>query len=293
MKIERINENTIKCTLNKNDLAARDLAVSDFTYGSEKTNLLFQEMTSAVSQKFGFQANDASLSIEAIPISDESIEIIISKVDDPEELDTRFSKFTPTPDDVEEAIQESIEQNGNDINKANELLNLLSSFHDALAGIAASSKGSHGTGPGRGSRITSPNMTSSSPEAPDGLLSPEVPLFPDAITETEPPIAPPPTQEVFMTFSFLKIDDVIELSCILKDRYHGESALYQKDRQFFLLISSKDHQPQEFNQICNIICEYGHHAKYSRYSKLFLDEYCELLIENNALESLREVKSCP
>ena len=33
--------------------------------------------------------------IEAIPVSIDSIILIISKVDDPEELDTRFSKFTP------------------------------------------------------------------------------------------------------------------------------------------------------------------------------------------------------
>ena len=45
--------------------------------------------------QFGFEANDIPLMIEAIPISSESIILIISKVEDPEELDTRFSKFTP------------------------------------------------------------------------------------------------------------------------------------------------------------------------------------------------------
>ena len=33
--------------------------------------------------------------IEAIPVSADSIILIISKEDDPEELDTRFSRFTP------------------------------------------------------------------------------------------------------------------------------------------------------------------------------------------------------
>ena len=33
--------------------------------------------------------------IEAIPVSAESIILIITKVEDPEELDTRFSKFAP------------------------------------------------------------------------------------------------------------------------------------------------------------------------------------------------------
>ena len=36
--------------------------------------------------------------IEAIPSSSDSITLIITKVEDPEELDTRFSKFTPAGD---------------------------------------------------------------------------------------------------------------------------------------------------------------------------------------------------
>ena len=36
--------------------------------------------------------------IEAIPVTSDSIILIITKVEDPEELDTRFSKFTPFKD---------------------------------------------------------------------------------------------------------------------------------------------------------------------------------------------------
>ena len=45
--------------------------------------------------QFGFQAENIPLMIEAIPLSSESIILIITKVEDPEELDTRFSKFSP------------------------------------------------------------------------------------------------------------------------------------------------------------------------------------------------------
>ena len=44
MKIEKINENQIKCTLNKNDLASRQIKVSELAYGTEKAKLLFQDM---------------------------------------------------------------------------------------------------------------------------------------------------------------------------------------------------------------------------------------------------------
>ena len=47
--------------------------------------------------EFGFEAEDIPLMIEAIPASSDSIVLIITKVEDPEELDTRFSKFSPSP----------------------------------------------------------------------------------------------------------------------------------------------------------------------------------------------------
>ena len=40
--------------------------------------------------EFGFEADDIPLMIEAIPASSDSIVLIITKVEDPEELDTRF-----------------------------------------------------------------------------------------------------------------------------------------------------------------------------------------------------------
>ena len=36
MKIEKINENQIRCTLNKDDLVDRQLRISELAYGTEK-----------------------------------------------------------------------------------------------------------------------------------------------------------------------------------------------------------------------------------------------------------------
>lgn len=45
------------------------------------------------SYEFGFEAEDIPLMIEAIPVSADCIVLIVTKVDDPEELDTRFPNF--------------------------------------------------------------------------------------------------------------------------------------------------------------------------------------------------------
>lgn len=54
MKIEKINENQIKCTLNKNDLASRQIKVSELAYGTEKAKLLFQDMSSRLPANLDF-----------------------------------------------------------------------------------------------------------------------------------------------------------------------------------------------------------------------------------------------
>ena len=54
------------------------------------------------SDELGFEAENIPLIIEAVPISNECIMLIVTKVDDPEELDTRFSRFTPSSDDSDE-----------------------------------------------------------------------------------------------------------------------------------------------------------------------------------------------
>ena len=99
MKIERINENQIRCTLTSSDLSARNLNLGELAYGTEKAKKLFHEMIQKASNEVGFEAEDIPLMVEAIPLSSESIMLIITKIEDPEELDTRFSRFSPAAED--------------------------------------------------------------------------------------------------------------------------------------------------------------------------------------------------
>ena len=51
--------------------------------------------------QFGFEADNIPLMIEAIPVNLDSVILIVTKVEDPEELDTRFSKFSPYKDNAQ------------------------------------------------------------------------------------------------------------------------------------------------------------------------------------------------
>ena len=96
MKIEKVNDNQIRCTLTREDLASRELKISELAYGTENAKSLFHDMMQQANFEFGFEAEDIPLMIEAIPLNADCIVLIITKVEDPEELDTRFSRFAPS-----------------------------------------------------------------------------------------------------------------------------------------------------------------------------------------------------
>ncbi|MBQ8822558.1 MAG: adaptor protein MecA [Lachnospiraceae bacterium] len=129
MKIEKVNDNQIKCTLTKEDLASRQLKISELAYGSEKAKSLFRDMMQQANFEFGFEAEDIPLMIEAVPVSADCIVLIITKVEDPEELDTRFSRFAPS-------IHEDAgfdEEHEEDILDSDEIMDLFQKVEESAA----------------------------------------------------------------------------------------------------------------------------------------------------------------
>lgn len=129
MKIEKINENQIRCTLTRADLADRQLKLSELAYGTEKAKSLFHDMMQQAAFECGFEANDIPLMIEAVPASADTIVLIITKVEDPDELDTRFSRFAPSEGDMDNDTDSNSEG-------SEELLNLIDKVKDSISSKA-------------------------------------------------------------------------------------------------------------------------------------------------------------
>lgn len=257
MKIEQTNPNQIKCILNKNDLTTRNLEIDNLIYGTEPLNSLVSELIDLAKDKFNFITDNSPLTIEAVPMPGDILSITITKNDDPEELDTRFSKFSPTPEDVENAIKEAFSSHQEKINKANEILSLLSSFKDALLSQAI----------------------------PDGADFPKIPN----VTKNKKPETLPVHNDINLVFVFENMDKLISLSKILATKYVGESSIYKNNNEYFLLINNNPHTPEEFNQICNIICEYGRYTNFKKNPKAYLNEHYELILEEDALQQLSNI----
>ena len=258
MKIEKISDTQIRCTLNKEDLVDRELRISELAYGSEKAKQLFRDMMQQASYEFGFEADDIPLMIEAIPVSAECLILVITKVEDPDELDTRFSNFTPYADK-----EETIEDAEDDDAYADEILNCFEQIGELLGNRDQKEVN------------RSNKSTDSSDESTDKTNE-------DAKTTVN--IAP----NLSKTFTFRTLAEVISLSRIIARFYHGVNTLYKNplNSKYYLVVQISEHTPEEFNKVCNIISEFGRteHVNYASVS--YYEEHFEKIVDKNAIKVL-------
>jgi len=241
MKIERLNENQIRCTLNKSDLASRQLKINELAYGSDKAKELFRDMMHQASYELGFEAEDTPLMIEAIPVSSECIVLIVTKVDNPEELDTRFSRFSPSDSDDDNFDFDDIETiEGNDYSDfslptANEELDECAATdeeglpEDELMNIFNRVKEYF-------NKDSDNKASQPSPSQPSGKGTTDRPEHRESAN-------------ISRVFSFSSLDDITNAACIIDTFYKDSNSVYKNpsDRRYYLCISKTKCNSKDFN----------------------------------------------
>lgn len=261
MKIEKVNDHQIRCTLTKEDLADRELKLSELAYGTEKAKDLFRDMMRQASYEFGFEADDIPLMIEAIPLNSECIVLIITKVEDPEELDTRFSKFAPSVHDDSDSAEDVLDSLAEGADDVLDLFKKIQNRHAAAQ--SADNADPAAEDPVEAARRSFKNALQKK------------------ISESNA------SMELTKLYVFRSLHELTRLSHVLAGYYEGNNSLYkQQDGSYMLVLSKNGHTPAEFNKICNILSEYGSAARSVPASEAYLEEHFEPVIRANALQSL-------
>ena len=268
MKIEKVNDRQIRCTLSKKELEQRDLKLTEIAYGNEKVKALFKDMMAAASIQFGFEADDIPLMIEVIPFPDSCV-VMITKVEDPEELDTRFSKFAPSVQSQEGPIA-TLTEMFKDIDGKNdelsELFKKLQSKSEELKEVKEKLE----------EKQENPAKTSKAKESKGTDSKKE---------EAELP------KELIVYFEFEKINDFIVVSKQLKGFKLGHSNLYKnpKTGKYLLEIDDFGIDRVDFLKVCNIISEFGDNLReIGGMTRFFVKEHFDLVIALNAIDSIIE-----
>ena len=261
MKIEKVNDHQIRCTLTREDLTKRQLKVSELAYGTDKARELFQEMMHQANTRFGFNAEDVPLMIEAIPVNSECIILVITKSEDPEELDTRFSEFGPSVQDDNASYENGkVDYSENtEEGEDEEVMDLVHRLQDGdFSGFL------------------------------DGVTNRESKRVKSGFNA---PLkrASRSNENTFCLFKLGSMHDVLKLPALLPSGFHSRNTLFRnEDEGGYLLCIYGNQSDKYFNNLCNLFGEYAIMVDPGTYSAIFLEEHYPIVIADNALQKLAE-----
>lgn len=286
MKLEKLSDTQIRCTLSKEDLSQRQLHLSELAYGSEKAKELFHDMMQQASIELGFEADNIPLMIEAIPISNDCLVLVVTKVEDPDELDTRFSRFSKINmddsfdedfSDIDDTDFEEMDflDDEDDIDMDDEPLPFSpsSDFDNADSDASTSSK-----------------ERSAIDDALD-LIAP----FTQAIAQAKKEAMRKKKEnrssvQDCQYYSFQDFSQAAQLGAFLAPFFEGESSLYKDSfsNNYYMILRKTQSENDTFHRACNIAADFGVRISASYATPAYFREHFETILEENAVEMLGE-----
>ena len=287
MKIEKINENQIRCTLTKEDLDSHQIRISELAFGTEKAKRLLRDMMQQASIELGFEADNIPLMIEAIPISNDCLVLVVTKVEDPDELDTRFSRFSKIN------VDDSFDEDFSDIDDTDfEEMDFLDDeddidMDDEPLPFSPSSDFDNADS----DASTSSKERSAIDDALD-LIAP----FTQAIAQAKKEAMRKKKEnrssvQDCQYYSFQNFSQAAQLGAFLAPFFEGESSLYKDSfsNNYYMILRKTQSENDTFHRACNIAADFGVRISASYATPAYFREHFETILEENAVEMLGEL----
>lgn len=287
MKLEKLSDTQIRCTLSKEDLSQRQLHLSELAYGSEKAKELFRDMMQQASIELGFEADNIPLMIEAIPISNDCLVLVVTKVEDPDELDTRFSRFSKIN------VDDSFDEDFSDIDDTDfEEMDFLDDeddidMDDKPLPFSPSSDFDNADS----DASTSSKERSAIDDALD-LIAP----FTQAIAQAKKEAMRKKKEnrssvQDCQYYSFQNFSQAAQLGAFLAPFFEGESSLYKDSfsNNYYMILRKTQSENDTFHRACNIAADFGVRISASYATPAYFREHFETILEENAVEMLGEL----
>ena len=287
MKLEKLSDTQIRCTLSKEDLSQRQLHLSELAYGSEKAKELFRDMMQQASIELGFEADNIPLMIEAIPISNDCLVLVVTKVEDPNELDTRFSRFSKIN------VDDSFDEDFSDIDDTDfEEMDFLDDeddidMDDEPLPFSPSSDFDNADS----DASTSSKERSAIDDALD-LIAP----FTQAIAQAKKEAMRKKKEnrssvQDCQYYSFQNFSQAAQLGAFLAPFFEGESSLYKDSfsNNYYMILRKTQSENDTFHRACNIAADFGVRISASYATPAYFREHFETILEENAVEMLGEL----
>ncbi len=252
MKFEFVDENKIKIEITKEDLEERELKIVELAYGSDKARDFFQEVMELAYEELGFDVNNIPILVEAVPVSLEEINIFVTKVTNPDDLEQKLShlpvekmkKQNIDLDILREKLEEAKENIFNDLSKRKAI-----------------------------------NLDPTAKEEKEPKKTEEI--------KEEKPVK----KSSFLTiFSFDSIDTTAFATKRIPSDITFKSQLILNNERFYLTLEAKKVDSEEFSKIEDRLFEYGEKHISTVESKQLLVEHGEIIIKKDAINVLSKLQ---
>ena len=287
MKLEKLSDTQIRCTLSKEDLSQRQLHLSELAYGSEKAKELFHDMMQQASIELGFEADNIPLMIEAIPISNDCLVLVVTKVEDPDELDTRFSRFSKIN------MDDSFDEDFSDIDDTDfEEMDFLDDEDDIDMDDEPLPFGSSSDFDNADSDASTSSKERSAIDDALDLIAP----FTQAIAQAKKEAMRKKKEnrssvQDCQYYSFQNFSQAAQLGAFLAPFFEGESSLYKDSfsNNYYMILRKTQSENDTFHRACNIAADFGVRISASYATPAYFREHFETILEENAVEMLGEL----
>lgn len=287
MKLEKLSDTQIRCTLSKEDLSQRQLHLSELAYGSEKAKELFRDMMQQASIELGFEADNIPLMIEAIPISNDCLVLVVTKVEDPDELDTRFSRFSKIN------VDDSFDEDFSDIDDTDfEEMDFLDDEDDIGMDDEPLPFGPSSDFDNADSDASTSSKERSAIDDALDLIAP----FTQAIAQAKKEAMRKKKEnrssvQDCQYYSFQNFSQAAQLGAFLAPFFEGESSLYKDSfsNNYYMILRKTQSENDTFHRACNIAADFGVRISASYATPAYFREHFETILEENAVEMLGEL----
>jgi len=250
VKIEKLNDSQIRCTLNAEDLKEKQLGITDIAFCSEKAKSLFRDMMKCAARDFGFSfANSSSLMVELRATSPDDLVLTITKLGG--------------PDDMKKFLSNAAGATGyGNLGPVG-----------GIAGIA-----------GIGAGPFSPEIMAKGGN--NAYMEKYKSLFEKALTAPEQQTGEQPAG--VRSFRFDSLDDVIAAAKAVGKDYIGRNSLYRfgNGNNFQLLLQYDPERKEAFEEACGTISEYALALTCTDATENYLKEHGGLIVEGCAIQKL-------
>ena len=248
---------------------------------------LIRDMMQQASIELGFEADNIPLMIEAIPISNDCLVLVVTKVEDPDELDTRFSRFSKIN------VDDSFDEDFSDIDDTDfEEMDFLDDeddidMDDEPLPFSPSSDFDNADS----DASTSSKERSAIDDALD-LIAP----FTQAIAQAKKEAMRKKKEnrssvQDCQNYSYQNFSQAAQLGAFLAPFFEGESSLYKDSfsNNYYMILRKTQSENDTFHRACNIAADFGVRISASYATPAYFREHFETILEENAVEMLGEL----